>query len=257
MTTTSKLRKILPPFMVVDGLQIDTPKLIQELSSFQLFDQDYTAARADVDNEENLFIKANLACKQFFNGNEEAGYTEINLSKPSYESSKLNGNDVQRDVFAVYRTKRLDPSRPEYSEHADEKKHDLDPKYLTEGSELQKVFNFFKGKPCRVRIARMRAGYHIKPHVDYDPSYIFRYHIPLMTNTRATLWAQVKKPESTPDTHLSDISAVHMPADGRVFWINTGILHWAENNGDTDRFHLLIDVTGDLEQENINQLKAF
>jgi hypothetical protein len=236
--------------MVVDGLQIDTPKLIQELSSFQLFDQDYTAARADVDNEENLFIKANLACKQFFNGNEEAGYTEINLSKPSYESSKLNGNDVQRDVFAVYRTKRLDPSRPEYSEHADEKKHDLDPKYLTEGSELQKVFNFFKGKPCRVRIARMRAGYHIKPHVDYDPSYIFRYHIPLWTNPMARL-------HSNRRGNGTQTESAHFPADGRVFWINTGILHWATNDGVTDRFHLLIDVTGDNEIDNLNHLTSY
>lgn len=250
MNITPKLRKLLPPFMVVEGLRINTNKLIGELAMFGLFDDEYTAARADVDNEENLFIKANLACKQFFNENDEAGYTEINLSKPSYESSNISENDAVRDVFALYRTKRLDPSRPEYSEHADERKHDLDPKYLHEGSELQKVFQFFKGKPCRVRIARMSAGYHIKPHVDYDPSYIFRYHIPLMTNTGARL-------HSNRRGNGTQTESAHFPADGRVYWINTGILHWATNDGMTDRYHLLIDVTGDLEAENISHLTSY
>jgi hypothetical protein len=209
---------------------------------------DYTAARADTDNPENLFIKANMACKQFFNGNEETGYQEVNLSKPSYSASNLSELDVLRDKNAVYRTKRLDPSRPEYSEHSDEKKHDMDMRYMT--PELEHIFAFFKGKPCRVRIARMAAGYRIKPHVDYDPSYIFRYHIPLLTNADALLHSDRRSANGSP-------SETHFQTDGRVYWINTGLLHWASNDGSTDRYHLLIDVTGDLEQHNMEHIEFY
>jgi len=246
-----QLRKSLPAFAVVRGLRVHHQKLLNELAAFGLFDTNYNAARADVDETENLFIKANMVCKQFFNENADSQYMEVNLSKPSFESENLKVMDVLRDRFALYRTKRLDPSRPEYSEHADETRHNIDPKYLEEGSELAHVFAHFKGKPCRVRIARMKSGDSIKPHVDYDPSYVFRYHIPLVTNINCRMKARrVTGPGSTIDYEA------HFAADGRVYTINTGILHWAENTGFTDRYHLLIDVTGDLESENATYLGA-
>jgi hypothetical protein len=237
---TIKLRKTLPAFAQVNGLTVDLPKLLSELVDHGLFDADYTAVSSTVDNTENLFIKANMACKRFFNADDDVAYQEVNLSKPSFASPFLNENDAVRDVFAIYRTKRLDPSKPEYSEHADERNHNIEPKYLTDGSELQHVFSFFKGKPCRVRISRMKAGTSIKPHVDYDPSYIFRYHIPLITNSECRF-------------HAEGVD-VHLPADGRVFWLNTGKRHWV-TNGPTDRYHLLIDVTGDKEVNNLEHFQ--
>jgi hypothetical protein len=199
----------------------------------------------NADNDENLFIKANAACKMNFNGNDDSAYIEVNLSKPKFQSLQLSDDDTTREKSMLYRVKRLDPTRQEYSEHADERVHDVDEQYLQ--GELAKIFAFFKGKPCRVRIACLKAGRKINPHVDYDPSYIFRYHVPLITHENAKLGAV------TSDGEVS----THFAADGRVYWINTGIKHWAFNDSPIDRYHLLIDVTGDKEVENLDHLEQF
>lgn len=242
----SKLRKTLPPVAYWKDLRVDTSLLIQELDAKGLFATDWTAARIDVPNEENLFIQANAQCKRFFNDNDDEGYQEVNLSKPSYESSTVSKKDSLRDRFALYRTKRLDPSRPEYSEHADETKHDLPPHFLV-NSELGRVATHFRGKICRVRIARLKAGASINPHVDYDPSYLFRYHIPLFTTEAAQFHTQ---------NNEGATCNYHLPADGRVFFVNTGLLHWVSNYSNYDRLHLLIDVKGDEEACNISELVA-
>ena len=40
------------------------------------------------------------------------------------------------------------------------------------------------------------------------------------------------------------IQKMHMPADGSVYFLNTGMTHWAENNGDNGRIHLVISLNG-------------
>jgi len=37
---------------------------------------------------------------------------------------------------------------------------------------------------------------------------------------------------------------MHMPADGSVYFLNTGLVHWAENNGNEGRIHLVISLDG-------------
>ena len=52
--------------------------------------------------------------------------------------------------------------------------------------------------------------------------------------------------------HLNDLSKniknginkIHMPADGSVYFLNTGLTHWAENNGTEGRTHLVISLNG-------------
>ena len=54
------------------------------------------------------------------------------------------------------------------------------------------------------------AGNHdLKPHVDYDPSYISRYHIPIITNPKVTMYMK----------RNSKTLAYHMPADGRIYFL--------------------------------------
>ena len=36
----------------------------------------------------------------------------------------------------------------------------------------------------------------------------------------------------------------HMPADGSVYFFNSGIKHWVDNNGTESRLHLIIDTHG-------------
>jgi hypothetical protein len=180
-----------------------------------------------------------------FNGDDDIGYTEVNLSKPAFNTFALSENDVNREKCMIYRLKRLDSSRSEYSEHADETIHNIEDRYFTD--ELKKIFLFFKGKPCRVRIAKLLAGKKINSHVDYDPSYIFRYHIPMITDKECLFYI----------TDSEGTYSYHMPADGKMYWLNTGVKHGVENNSLHDRYHLLIDVTGDYEKNNIPNISFF
>jgi aspartyl/asparaginyl beta-hydroxylase (cupin superfamily) len=44
-------------------------------------------------------------------------------------------------------------------------------------------------------------------------------------------------------TKDGDISYT-MPADGSVYFFNSGMLHWVSNNSDVPRLHLIIDTNG-------------
>jgi hypothetical protein len=45
--------------------------------------------------------------------------------------------------------------------------------------------------------------------------------------------------------------STNFPADGRVYFLNTGMKHWAVNSSDNPRLHLIIDVHGQEELKNL------
>jgi hypothetical protein len=73
----------------------------------------------------------------------------------------------------------------------------------------------------------------IKPHIDYDTIYGVRLHIAIETNELCFNggWDENGKEFK-----------FHIPADGHVWFINTGVKHFAANNGDTPRIHLVMSV---------------
>ena len=80
----------------------------------------------------------------------------------------------------------------------------------------------------------MAPGHSIKPHIDYNTTYSIRVHIPIITNDQSFMCVKNK----------DGIQKMHMPADGSVYFLNTGMTHWAENNGDNGRIHLVISLNG-------------
>lgn len=240
-----KLRKILPNFGYINGIKINIPTLFDELKFAELSNFSWSAASMYGDSDENLFIRANAACKKNFNGNDDENYQEINLSKPRYSKNKLNDDDILREKSIFYRTKRLNKDSSAYSEHADETLHSLDESYYR--GEFKKILDFFQGKVCRVRLARMMPKSNINLHIDYDPSYIFRYHLPLITEEQCVFIAEKHDKKYY----------FHMPADGRIFWLNTGVKHGVNHYGNHIRIHLLIDVSGDNEKNNIPNITFF
>ena len=148
------------------------------------------------------------------------------------EQRFVDDETIQNAIANDERTKRLDPSDPRYLPEADELNYGVRNKYAT--GPFEDILNQFKGKITRVRLAYLTPGFSIKPHVDYDPSYITRYHIPLITNDNVVMG--FSKGDAT---HL-----YHMPADGSVFFFNSGIKHWVDNNGTEARLHLIIDTHG-------------
>ena len=101
------------------------------------------------------------------------------------------------------------------------------------------ILDTFRSPITRTRFAYLAPNYEIKPHIDYNTTYSIRVHIPIVTNEESYLCAY--------DTS-GKIIRQHCPADGSVWFLNTGMKHWAENNGTEGRIHLIISLNG---QEDI------
>ena len=108
-----------------------------------------------------------------------------------------------------------------------------------EGSYIQEVMNTFRGEATRTRIAILKPGAAIKPHIDYNTDYSVRYHIPLKTNDLCG-FDNVDKAGNREEIHMEL---------GECWFLNQGFRHSAWNNGDTERWHLIVSV---LTQEDLN-----
>jgi len=97
---------------------------------------------------------------------------------------------------------------------------------------LREVLNTFYGSH-RTRFANLAPRSEVKPHIDYDTTYGIRLHIALETNDKCFNggWDQDGNEYKE-----------HIPADGSVWMVNPGVKHYAVNNGDTPRNHLIISL---------------
>lgn len=83
--------------------------------------------------------------------------------------------------------------------------------------------------PRRARIVGLPPQTSTNWHRDHqDNIYWARLHIPILTNEKC-----VFKTES---------ETVHMRADGSCYLVDTACMHQAFNDGDTDRYHLIMQV---------------
>lgn len=85
----------------------------------------------------------------------------------------------------------------------------------------------------RTRFAKLAPQSSIKPHIDYNTEYGVRLHIPITTNLGCSFGGI---------DHNGETIKAHMPADGGVWYINPGVKHWARNDGDTERVHMIVSV---------------
>lgn len=84
----------------------------------------------------------------------------------------------------------------------------------------------------RTRFAKLSPKSEIKEHIDYNTEYGIRLHIPIITNKKAVFGG----------IGSNGKEEAHFPADGSVWFINPGVKHWARNDGDEERIHLIISV---------------
>tara|TARA_B100000242_G_scaffold152249_1_gene108749 strand:+ start:270 stop:902 length:633 start_codon:yes stop_codon:yes gene_type:complete len=110
-------------------------------------------------------------------------------------------------------------------------------------SYIEEVLGTFKGQVTRSHVRRMNPGGYLKFHMDYNTKYSVRYHIPLTTNDDCVFKFKLELD--------GEEECMHMPADGSCYFFNQGYYHQAENNGKTDRDHLVLAVHG---QEDIQHL---
>ncbi len=89
---------------------------------------------------------------------------------------------------------------------------------------------------ARVRYAKLKPNFAIKPHIDYNTTYGMRYHIALYTNDKCKVGFRRNK------TH--EFEEFHIPADGHLYYFNQGFEHFANNYSDEERIHIVIGLGG-------------
>ena len=96
-------------------------------------------------------------------------------------------------------------------------------------SYLKEVIAKFECPLFSVRLLRLGKGAKIKPHRDNQLGYEdnnFRLHIPIITNDKVDFVLDGMRMEMLP---------------GECWYTNVNFIHSVENNGDSDRIHLVID----------------
>lgn len=97
---------------------------------------------------------------------------------------------------------------------------------------IREVLSMFKNVH-RTRFSKLAPQSTVKPHIDYDTLYGIRIHIAIETNDQCFNGGWDKDGREFKE---------HIPADGSVWFINPGVKHYAINNGDTYRNHLIISL---------------
>lgn len=241
-----KNRKQLPRFAALENTVVDIQQLVTYLSLNNLLDWElYNDIKVSADGNHTSFVKLNAFSKNSFFKEATAESLEgdqyVQLYLTNFDESKRSETVAAEHNTSIFkRTKRLNPNSTVYSPEADELNYGVRNRYA-EGM-LGEILDKFKGKVTRARLACLKAGFTISPHVDYDPSYITRLHIPLITNNNVKMYIQ----------RGTDIAEYTMPADGRIYFFNSGLKHWVKNNSTQDRLHLIVDVHG---QEDLMDLE--
>ena len=98
---------------------------------------------------------------------------------------------------------------------------------------FKELFKLFDYKVHRTRFAKLAPRSNVKPHIDYDTLYGVRLHIAFQTNDKCLNGGWNKDNVET---------KINIPADGSVWFVNPGVKHYAINNGNTERTHLILSL---------------
>lgn len=91
--------------------------------------------------------------------------------------------------------------------------------------------NYSSAEFPRVMLAKLPAKQVIKAHIDASPAaqYPHKIHVPITTNDQTYFCFEKSKKQMKV---------------GEAYEVNNNIKHWAENNGNSDRIHLIFELFG-------------
>lgn len=233
-----KTRKELPAFIELKR-KVDLDGILQQCVEENLLDYDmFNDIKLSADSHYKNFLVGNSFSKNKFFISEGEQQLEGDLYKQLYLTGfkKDDATVVSLEETTVKtRLRRLQETSKKYVPELDEHNYGAPTEYYR--GVLKKELDLFKSPLTRVRLAVLMPGMTIKRHRDYDPSYICRYHIPLITNEGVEFGMSVDG-EDVP---------FKMKADGSIYFFNSGLPHWVSNNGTEPRLHLIVDTNGQLD----------
>lgn len=244
----TKTRKELPNFGYIANVSFPIDEILKLCEELDLLNfENYNDIKASSNSKQSLFVRVNAYNKNSFFKEEDAAelegerYRQIYLTEldPKYLDQPL---DLSSNNSRMNRQRRLDSNSPNYNPVADELNYNTR-NHLVTGL-FERILDSFSDQITRVRLAWLSPNFSIKPHVDYDPSYITRLHLPIITNEKCQMHVFRNNVEYQ----------AHYPADGRLYFLNAGLKHYASNNSDEGRLHLIIDMHGQECLKNLVEL---
>jgi len=102
--------------------------------------------------------------------------------------------------------------------------------------EMDKILDKIPAEKERVRLMKLEAGTIIAKHTDkvdkdIKSGKIVRLHIPVITNKNVKMFSWLS----------GGLAEFHM-AKGECWWLDVSLPHKVENNSETDRVHLVVDI---------------
>lgn len=216
-----KTRKELPEMIKLD-LQFDAEQLLKDVTQLERNNDWNACISGELESLRQKWGRG-LSNAAYGKDNEQIDTTGKDHESLGYHQMALTEFN---DDYTI-RSDRKSNTRWDNSFLGGDKKHDERAYNKLKSdipSYLKSVLESFGPNLTRVGVAKVLPGHEIKPHRDYDPTFSCRFHIALETNPHATF----------NDTHI--------PADGHVWFVNTGVVHWVKNEGDSVRTHLIFNM---------------
>lgn len=210
-----KSRKELPPFLKL-SYTFDIDRLVSEYEKFMknrpwdAYYNEYADLRDGWPGIENSSEWKNDTSAQM----------ALTVFNKNFEIRK-NRNSGSKWDHTFYKNNKIYDGRA-----YNHLKNDLPPYF-------KEVIEFFQPYRERVILSKMGPNKSLKPHMDHDSLLSIRFHIALKTNKDCFLGFITKEGEKIKK---------HIPADGSVWFLNPGTIHWAENNSNEERIHLIINT---------------
>lgn len=173
--------------------------------------------------------------KMFFKEQELEGIDcvcDLDWAHSSYQQLSITEFDESYDLSL-----REEKSGSVWDERIAKHKKDADERWFRKIKDdvppyMREIMSMFPGAH-RARFSTLAPHSTVKPHIDYDTLYGIRIHIALETNEHCYNGGW--------DRDGNEVKE-HIPADGTVWFVNPGVKHYAVNDGDTARNHLIISL---------------
>jgi hypothetical protein len=234
-----KNRKQLPAFRILNR-KFDLDAILSHCRDYDLFDYSkFNDIKKSADSHYKNFLIGNGQAKNsFFIADHEMPlegemYKQLYLTGLKLPDSGLELVESNLSIKTRYR--RIQSSSKEYIPELDE--HNFGKPNEHYIGAFKDLLDSFCSPLTRVRLAVLMPGMIIKKHRDLDPSIICRYHIPLVSNDQVEFGMEVNGQDKL----------FNMPADGSIYFFNSGLPHWVSNRGTEPRLHLIVDTNGQLD----------
>lgn len=173
--------------------------------------------------------------KMFFKDEELEGITcvcDLDWQNTSYQQLSLTEYD---ETYSL--DQRIEKSGSQWDNRIAKHKTEADERWFRKVKDdvppyMQEILAMFPGSH-RARFSVLAPHSKVKPHIDYDTLYGVRIHIALETNDFCFNGGWDKDGNEVKE---------HIPADGSVWFVNPGVKHYADNDGDSPRNHLIISL---------------